>query len=68
MAWSKMRPANGVVVLADGRVNPGLAVGVFDLVLFKVNVRTDEVLLGLEGSLTARGKDKVGKLIDRSAI
>ena len=63
-----MRSANGIVVLADGRVNPGLAVGMSNLVPFKENVLTDEVLLGLEGSLTARGEDKVGKLIDRTVI
>ena len=32
----------------------------------KANVRTDEVLLGLGGPLSARGEDTVGKLIDRT--
>ena len=41
MAWSKMGLANGTVVLADGRVNPGLAVGMSDLVPSKTNVGTD---------------------------
>ena len=64
----QMRPANGIVVVADGRVNPGLAVGMSDLVPFKANVRTDEVHLSLGGPLSARGEDKVRKLIDRTAI
>ena len=68
MVWSKMRPANGIDMLADSRINPGLAVGMSDLVPFKENVRRDEVLLGLGGPLSARGEDKVGKLIDRTAI
>ena len=68
MAWSKMRPANGVMVLDDGRVNPGLAIGMSNLVPFQENVRMDEVLLGLRGPFCARGKDKVGKLIDRTAL
>ena len=55
MAWSKMRPANGIVVLADSRVNPGFAVVMYYLVLFKANVRSDEVLLGLGVPLSARG-------------
>ena len=66
-----MRPANGIVVLhvANGRANPGLAVGMSDLVPSKANVRTDGVLLGLEGPLSARGEDKlVMKLSDRTAI
>ena len=60
MAWSKMRPANGVVVLADDRVNPGLAIEMSDLVPFKENVRIDEVLLRLGGPLSAKGKTKSG--------
>ena len=40
-----MGPADGIVVLADVRVNPGLTVGMPGLVPPKANVRTDEVLL-----------------------
>ena len=69
MAWSLMRPANGIVVLADahGRLNSGLAAQMSDLVPFKANVRADEVLLGLEEPLCAGGKDEVKKLIDITA-
>ena len=39
-----MRPADGIAVLADARVDPRLAVG---MVSSKENVRTYEVLLHL---------------------
>ena len=32
------------------------------------HLRKDEVLLSLEGPLSARGEDKVGKLIDKTAL
>ena len=42
-----MGPADGIAVLADGRVDPGLAVWIMPS---KEKVRTEEVLLGLGGS------------------
>ena len=57
VAWSKMGPADSIAVLADGRVDPGLTVG---MVPAKENVTMYEVLLGLGRPPVLEEKTKSG--------
>ena len=55
-----MGSAGGIVVLVDGRGDPGLVVGMPCLVPSKENVRMDEVLPGLGGFPMLEEKTKSG--------
>ena len=54
-----MGPVDGIIVLADGRANPGLAGGML--------VRTDESAAGAGRALSTIGEDKARKVIGKSA-
>ena len=54
-----MGVADGIMVLADGRANPGLAVGML--------VRTDGSAAGSGRAPSAGGEDKARKVISKSA-